>query len=184
MLSARRGAARPRPARCRAWMVRTERWKYVHWQDFPPQLFDLDGDPQERRSRRRRGARDVRQEMRERLLAWFMRLKRRVTVTDDEVEAGTATHKKCRRVFRSVVTMATSQKKRRTPREFRDMHGAEEPRKSIGPPLRRVAQCITATARFNPRYSKVQSLAMPCSGLHSRGPLDGEPILLFTFDER
>jgi hypothetical protein len=28
--------------------------------------------------------------MRERLLAWFMRLKRRTTVTDAQVEAGTA----------------------------------------------------------------------------------------------
>jgi hypothetical protein len=32
--------------------------------------------------------------MRERLLAWFMRLKRRVTVTDAEVDAATAAHKR------------------------------------------------------------------------------------------
>ncbi len=32
--------------------------------------------------------------MHERLLDWFMRLKRRVTVTDEEVDAGTAAHKR------------------------------------------------------------------------------------------
>ena len=36
----------------------------------------------------------IRREMREHLLAWFMRLKRRVTVTDDGVDAGTAAHKR------------------------------------------------------------------------------------------
>jgi hypothetical protein len=37
--------------------------------------------------------------MRERLLAWLMRLKRRVTVTDDDVEAGTAAHKRAGAFF-------------------------------------------------------------------------------------
>ena len=35
------------PDECRAWMVRTERYKYVHWQGYPPQLFDLANDPHE-----------------------------------------------------------------------------------------------------------------------------------------
>ena len=35
------------PGECRAWMVRDARWKYVHWQGFRPQLFDLHNDPQE-----------------------------------------------------------------------------------------------------------------------------------------
>ena len=83
------------PADCRAWMVRTERWKYVHWQDFRPQLFELAADPDEFDDRGDDPAlEDVRREMRERLLAWFMRLKRRVTVTDAQVEAGTAAHKR------------------------------------------------------------------------------------------
>jgi hypothetical protein len=29
------------PDECRGTMVRTERWKYVDWQGFGPQLFDL-----------------------------------------------------------------------------------------------------------------------------------------------
>jgi arylsulfatase A-like enzyme len=83
------------PDACRAWMVRTDRWKYVHWQDFQPQLFDLAADPDEFDDLGDDTAHEtVRREMRERLLAWFMRLKRRVTVTDDEVETGTAAHKR------------------------------------------------------------------------------------------
>ena len=82
------------PNACRAWMVRTERWKYVHWQGFGPQLFDLAADPQEFDDL---GAdvnhETVRREMRERLLSWFMGLKRRVTVTDSAVDAGTDAHK-------------------------------------------------------------------------------------------
>jgi len=75
--------------------VRTDRWKYVHWQDFRPQLFDLAADPDEFDDLGDDIPREaVRREMRERLLAWFMRLRRRVTVTDDQVEAGTAAHKR------------------------------------------------------------------------------------------
>ena len=29
-------------------MLRDERWKYVHFHGFPPQLFDLVNDPEER----------------------------------------------------------------------------------------------------------------------------------------
>mgnify|MGYP006278213265 CR=1 FL=1 len=35
------------PAAARAWMVRSERWKYVHYKGFAPQLFDLQEDPDE-----------------------------------------------------------------------------------------------------------------------------------------
>ena len=82
------------PDACRAWMVRTERWKYVHWQDFRPQLFDLAADPEEFDDRGEDPAlEDIRREMRERLLDWFMGLKRRITVTGEQVEAGTGAHK-------------------------------------------------------------------------------------------
>jgi arylsulfatase A-like enzyme len=83
------------PDACRAWMVRSERWKYVHWQDFRPQLFDLAADPDEFDDLGDDpGNEHVRREMRERLLEWLMRLKRRVTVTDTQVDAGTAAHKR------------------------------------------------------------------------------------------
>lgn len=89
-----------RPDECRAWMARTNRWKYVHWEGFAPQLFDVAADPDEYRDLgRESGYERVHGEMRERLLAWFMRLKRRVTVTDEEVEAGTAAHKRAGAFF-------------------------------------------------------------------------------------
>ncbi|MDP2332463.1 MAG: sulfatase-like hydrolase/transferase [Reyranella sp.] len=83
------------PRDCRAIMVRTDRWKYVWWQDFRPMLFDLANDPQERRDL---GASEsyahVRREMEGRLDAWLKARKTRVTVDDAYVEARTATHKK------------------------------------------------------------------------------------------
>jgi arylsulfatase A-like enzyme len=83
------------PDECRAWMVRTARWKYVEWQGMRPQLFDLASDPAEFRDL---GAEPrfekVRQEMRDRLLDWLSRCKRRTTVTLEEVEARTASHQR------------------------------------------------------------------------------------------
>ncbi|OGA12737.1 MAG: phosphonate monoester hydrolase [Betaproteobacteria bacterium RIFCSPLOWO2_12_FULL_63_13] len=78
------------PGDCHGWMVRTERWKYIHWQGFRPQLFDLEHDPYEfidlggdtRCEPQLRG-------MRERLLQWMSERKLRTTLSDEEVEAGT-----------------------------------------------------------------------------------------------
>ena len=71
------------PSECRAIMVRTDRWKYVWWQDFRPMLFDLANDPQERRDL---GADEayahIRREMEERLGDWLKARKTRVTVDD------------------------------------------------------------------------------------------------------
>jgi len=84
-----------KPQECRAIMVRTDRWKYVWWQDFRPMLFDLVSDPKELRDL---GADDahaaIRREMEERMAAWLKARKTRVTVDDAYVEARTATHKK------------------------------------------------------------------------------------------
>jgi arylsulfatase A-like enzyme len=89
-----------KPDECRAWMVRTDRWKYVSWEGFRPQLFDLEADPGEYRDLGSDpGHESVRREMRERLLSWFMQLKRRVTVTNEEVDAGTAAHKRAGVLF-------------------------------------------------------------------------------------
>ncbi len=83
------------PDECRAWMVRTDAWKYVHWAGFRPQLFDLVNDPAELHDLGADGGHEaVRREMRERLFTWQCGLKRRTTVTLDEVERGTAAHKR------------------------------------------------------------------------------------------
>ncbi len=88
-------AAEARAARLPRDMVRTDRWKYVWWQDFRPMLFDLDNDPKELRDL---GANDsyghVRRAMEDRLDAWLKARKTRVTVDDAYVEARTATHRK------------------------------------------------------------------------------------------
>jgi len=80
---------------CRAWMVRTRRWKYVHWQDFRPQLFDLETDPLERIDRGgRTGYGAIADEMRSRLLDMLAASKRRTTICDDEVARRTDGHRR------------------------------------------------------------------------------------------
>lgn len=78
-----------------AWMVRDHRWKYIHWTSgYRPQLFDLQADPEEFFDLGADPAReDLRAAMRETLLAWFTRLKRRTTLTWAEAELRTDRHK-------------------------------------------------------------------------------------------
>jgi arylsulfatase A-like enzyme len=80
---------------CRAWMVRTRQWKYVHWQGLRPQLFDLLQDPLELvdRGADARCARE-RGEMRERLFDWLSTRKRRTTVDDATVDVRTDAHRR------------------------------------------------------------------------------------------
>jgi arylsulfatase A-like enzyme len=77
-----------RPDECRGTMVRTERWKYVQWQGYRPQLFDLQQDPDELDDL---GGKDlpVEREMRDRLLEWSLTRKNRTTVGNAEVEQRT-----------------------------------------------------------------------------------------------
>ena len=69
-------------------MVRTTEWKYVHWEGFRPQLFDLGADPDEFRDVGASPAFDaMRSRLRERLFDWLATRKRRTTVSDERVEA-------------------------------------------------------------------------------------------------
>jgi arylsulfatase A-like enzyme len=79
-----------------AWMVRTARWKYIHWSSgYRPQLFDLQDDPLEFHDLGADGAlAGVRDAMRHRLLTWFTGLKSRTTITWAEAEQRTDSHKK------------------------------------------------------------------------------------------
>jgi len=80
---------------CRAYMVRTAVWKYVHWQGFRPQLFDLAADPQELRDLGAEpGHERVRSVMRDRLLDWFCGLRRRTTIADQGVAERTDAHRR------------------------------------------------------------------------------------------
>jgi arylsulfatase A-like enzyme len=80
---------------CRAFSARTERWRYVHWLDEPEQLFDLQADPQEFNDLGRDASTSaVRAAMREKLLGFLARRRHRTTLTDAQIAAGTAQHKR------------------------------------------------------------------------------------------
>ena len=75
----------------RAYMMRTDRWKYVHYKGFPPQLFDLQEDPDEFVDLGRSPAHDkVRQEMHNRLLERLTDRRNRITTDDAWVLAARA----------------------------------------------------------------------------------------------
>lgn len=79
---------------CRAFSLRTPRWRYVYWLDEPEQLYDLDADPDEFRDLGRDPGTDaVRAELRTALLDFLARRRHRSTVTDESVERGTGAHK-------------------------------------------------------------------------------------------
>ncbi len=70
----------------RGFMVRTERWKYVHFEKLPPQLFDLAADPGELVDLGRSPAHvAVLDEMRDRLFNWALSRKTRTTVSHDYI---------------------------------------------------------------------------------------------------
>jgi len=83
------------PERARAYMVRTDRWKYVFYEGFRAQLFDFADDPRELNDR---GAdpslEPMRREMRERLFEWARSRKARITMSNDEVVRRTDSHRK------------------------------------------------------------------------------------------
>ncbi|WP_310733590.1 sulfatase-like hydrolase/transferase [Rubrivivax albus] len=81
--------------RCRAFSLRTARWRYVYWLDLPEQLYDLQADPDEFHDLGRDLATaDVRAQLRDRLLAFLAARRHRTTVSDAQVAAATAGHKR------------------------------------------------------------------------------------------
>jgi arylsulfatase A-like enzyme len=75
-------------------MVRTADWKYVYFERFPPQLFDLRTDPGELndlgKSPHHQAVRDA---MKDRLFSWLINLRTRTTVSDDLIEKLTGSAK-------------------------------------------------------------------------------------------
>ncbi len=83
------------PQNARGFSSKNARWRYVYWLDEPEQLFDLQADPDEMNDLGRDvSSIAIRSELRDDLLDWLARRKRRTTMTDEEVERGTAAHKK------------------------------------------------------------------------------------------
>jgi len=80
---------------CRAFSLRTERWRYVYWLDEPEQLFDLEADSDEMDDLGREASTGaLRSSLRDRLLDFLARRRHRTTVSDDAVERATAQHKR------------------------------------------------------------------------------------------
>ena len=83
------------PHEARAFMVRTDDWKYIHYEMFRPQLFDMNEDPDELVDLGESPAHEtVRVEMRERLFAWLRTRRLRTTLSDDQVANLTDTSRK------------------------------------------------------------------------------------------
>ena len=73
-----------------AWMVRTDRWKYVYYEGYPPQLFDLENDPEEQNdlgTSPQHAA--IREEKQDRLFTWLRQRRFRRTMSDKTVEQRT-----------------------------------------------------------------------------------------------
>lgn len=80
---------------CRAFSLRDARWRYVYWLDEPEQLFDLQADPHEFTDLGRDASTAaLRAELRGKLMDFLARRRHRTTLTDAQIAAGTASHKK------------------------------------------------------------------------------------------
>ncbi|GKX36222.1 MAG: sulfatase [Rhizobiaceae bacterium MnEN-MB40S] len=76
------------PSDARGYMIRTERWKYVHFKGYPPQLFDLETDPDEFVDLgRNSNYENIRRELHRKLTDRLIDRKNRVTMSDEEVLA-------------------------------------------------------------------------------------------------
>ena len=83
------------PDECNGTMVRDGRYKYIHWQGYRGQLFDLLNDPNELHDLGAdAGYTPVCLEMQQRLFEWLRTRKRRTTETYQQVDARTHAHER------------------------------------------------------------------------------------------
>ena len=72
---------------CRATMLRTARWKYIYYETFPPQLFDLENDPNELNDLGTDPVYEaIRIDLERELFHWFRHRKTRTTLTDSRIQ--------------------------------------------------------------------------------------------------
>jgi arylsulfatase A-like enzyme len=72
---------------CQMTMVRTKRWKYIHYEGLRPQLFDLQSDLDEFDDLGTDPAHaSVREEMAERMFTWLRQRKRFSTISHENIE--------------------------------------------------------------------------------------------------
>lgn len=83
------------PEESRAFMIRTDRWKYIYHKVFPPQLFDLLNDPDEFVDLGQdEGRKQIRNEMKELLFEKLINRKWRITVPTEVVKQRTGMARK------------------------------------------------------------------------------------------
>ncbi|MBI05253.1 MAG: phosphonate monoester hydrolase [Pelagibacteraceae bacterium] len=74
------------PAEARGFMIRTGRWKYILWEGYQPQLFDLEADPNEFSDLSETTEyRDICDELHERLFQWLRTRATRITMSEETV---------------------------------------------------------------------------------------------------
>ena len=78
------------PHECRAFMVATQTWKYILYEKFRPQLFNLEDDPDELRDLGEDpGHATVRADLHERIFQWLRSRPIRPTRSDADMAATT-----------------------------------------------------------------------------------------------
>ncbi|MEM7348077.1 MAG: sulfatase-like hydrolase/transferase [Chloroflexota bacterium] len=74
------------PSECRGYMIRNEAWKYILWEGFRPQLFDLSNDPHEFVDLGQHvDYETIRRELHDELFSWLR--KRAIRTTFSEIKA-------------------------------------------------------------------------------------------------
>jgi len=74
------------PAEARGYMIASRSWKYLLWEKYPPQLFNLEEDPAEQMDLAGKGL-AAEKEVHERLFAHFRARRTRVTMSDKTLAA-------------------------------------------------------------------------------------------------
>ena len=75
------------PEECKATMLFDGRWKYILYEGFRPQLFDLENDPQEQNDLGESvDFAAERKRLEDQLFKWFRNRKTRTTLTDDRIK--------------------------------------------------------------------------------------------------
>ena len=74
------------PNECSGWMLRSQHWKYIEWQGFRPQLFNLKEDPEEFFDLGKDpGHAHMSSSLKNELMTWMKDVNARVTLSDQDV---------------------------------------------------------------------------------------------------
>ena len=78
------------PEECRAFMIRTNTWKYIYFDGFAPQLFNLEEDPDEMNDLGKSEThKDIREQLFRQLFDWMRNRKLRPALSNKEIASRT-----------------------------------------------------------------------------------------------